>query len=396
MARLLMIVMLLSIGSVQARQSDRPWIIWLTNGEVVTGMTRDGYVALTYSIPAVDGGMTHPIVSYSGRYAAYLAGLADPKDWAFQVYDSLTEQVVVNMPSQDRIWEAPFFRADWQIFDAAETRVTFGYATYEDAVGVARWQYFVFDLTSGEMLHSLRVDSEATAPGCPTCTPFTHSFVDDTIIFSLIRLGMEDFPRPYVWDLGTGEVTPYSRFLPVDASFNTATGETVFSRMDERFAAETVLDTLYVDVLSSDGCFPFYKSAEWVMQDPIFVQGGERVAFKAFFQNFSSLFVGVVEPDGDLVGFYPVADVANPNEFRYAATPDGFVYVEQTFDATGNPISRLVQVITQNPQVVVSNMDLGAGTVLAHVQAEMTPNSMTEWAVLADPTAGCAIPPGFS
>lgn len=376
-------------------QSSPSWTVWLTSGAVVKGIARDGYVASSYTVPA-DTLMSDLVISYSGRYAAYLTRPSDQNEWAFQVYDSLTEQVVVNMASQDAIWEAAFFHAGSQIYDAAETRVTFGYATYEEGVGVPRWQYFVFDLASGETLYSLRVDSESTAPGCPNCTPFTYQWVGDSIIFGLIRLGMEDYPRPYIWDLRTGEVTPHSRFLPLDASLNTSTGETVFSRMDERFPAEDVWDTLYVDTPELDACFPFYASSEWVMQDPIFVQGGERIAFKASFQYFSSLFVGVLERNGNLVGFYPISDVSNPNDFGYAGTPDGFVYVEQGFDAGGNPVSRLVQVLTQNPQVVVSNLNLEGGTTLSHVQVDMSLNTGLEWAVLADPTAGCAIPPGFS
>jgi hypothetical protein len=75
------------------------------------------------------------------------------------------------------------------------------------------WRLSIFDLKTGKAAYELVPlgDDDESTPTCLDCTPLVRRFVVHEVIFHLTNLQIEDFARPYLWNIFN------NTFMPVPA-----------------------------------------------------------------------------------------------------------------------------------------------------------------------------------
>jgi hypothetical protein len=389
------------VGSIRAASaSTSDWTAWImTNVDdqpTSLAISSSGEVVAEIAPPIPHGyergGMR--AVSASGRYVAYSVYAGDiyqPSSVGVTVYDTETDDIIFTY----QIIDEYFWDNGTAVFSEEETLFAFSYSLYSpDLTVLAGWRLLVFDLETGTIAHELAPDDdddEAT-PSCLGCTPLVQRFVRGEVTFQLTNLQIEDFARPYVWDLSSDTFVHdpgydyfyFDIFLPTD--------EVIYARYDARFAPadQSLLtdgppdyfytpNTLWVSGPSRRGEFPFYTRLGWFASRPTFIQNGERVLLGASLigGQSSDYQLLVINRDGTSVDEYEPLN-HDPWDAVFANTPDGFIHLDPESSTLWHVNTR------QQPFQVTEVWSSGKWGTLSHIQYDIQPGQWSAWRQLAD------------
>jgi len=290
----------------------------------------------------VDGDILRPTrlsASPDGTLLVYALGVND--SMYVQVYDTRQNRVLMTHRIDESLGtRAPttLDRAPHNLFNETQTAFAFGYGKAQG------WQIDVLDATSGDIFTSLLPESPAmrslitdTAFGV---VPVIQAFVEGKVSFTIQGAGSFTPPYPsFVWDTVTGGVNPTLLYANPMVDTFAASGEVIMAMIDPRLpnSADRFLygqvNALHVYDPTTGTRTPFYNAQTLWLQQPIFIQNGERILSGGV--NASGAFAGwtVVERDGEVAGLLPLTD----DLIAAVGTGSGFVYIPR--DEAGNNLS---------------------------------------------------------
>jgi hypothetical protein len=401
--KLLAFILYLCVGLTSAvssivlsQNAGQDWTAWIASiideRPVVLGISSDGLVVSQVSPPMPeDGGRTGIRgLSRSGHYLAY--SVYDSETFqllTIAVYDTENEQVVVSYPISDpNTWDNGS-----ATFNEEETHFAFSYNLYDPEMGNSPdgWRLLVFDLDTAELTHELTPAAEdnesENRPTCRGCTPLIRRFASDEVIFHLTNREIEDFARPYLWDLRGNIFSPAPAYNYFWFDIFPPTNEVAYARYDERFlpADQHIVsehgieyfyapNSLWVSTTPQDEGIPIYADSEFWTMKPIFIQNGERLLFEGYPREgeYSDYRFMVIERDGIQVGEYPPQGMYARDD-RFVGTPDGFVQFQAETSTLWHVNTR------QQPFETTEVWSAGIWGTLLHVQYDVQPGQWDDW-----------------
>jgi hypothetical protein len=272
---------------------------------------------------------TRLAASSDGDWLVYVLGVNN--SLYIQIYDTTQNRILmtyrIDGPEGTRLSHT-LERAPHNLLNETRTALAFGYGKE------AGWQIDIVDVGSGSVFTSLMPESPAMRRLITDVAfgvvPVVQAFAEGKVYFTIQGAGSFTPPYPsFVWDTVTDTVNPTLLYAnPMNDTF-APTGEVIMAVIDPRLPNRAdhflygQVNALHVYDPVTGTRTPFYNAPELWLQQPRFIQNGERILSGGV--DAAGAFEGwtVLERDGEVAGLLPLMD----DLIDAAGTGSGFLYL---------------------------------------------------------------------
>jgi hypothetical protein len=349
----IILLILLGIRTTEAQDTDH-WTAWLRLGSDVVLIDSSGNELQRITLPVIKGhrsGNTH--MSSDGQLISYMSSNESFDALQLRVYDTITNNLRLTYDLNYNVGVTEknlFYTSNRFSLDSASL------ALAQHNGEPDGWRILVFDLSSGEIIHSLMGD---TAPEIVKRLDgneaLMYRFADDTITFALAA--------PWNYPSGSDKTSQLSMDWHILS--DTFTENCAYSHLDHGTfePSGVVIESMIHPDLGyvPDSDIPrtpyalefydsetnwrqvFYKSGEFQPHSPTFVQNGERIVFwgNPYPENAAMRRLVLIERDGTIIDQLNVL-----GDLSITSTNNGFLY-RAFYDVAGWE-TKLVYVNTRN------------------------------------------------
>jgi|GEM_PF-1479367 len=389
-----------------AQEASIPaWTAWLYDGATgtVTAVGADGLVSREFVLPlaqAFNAYGANIAVSPSGKWIAYLGSdsSASVPNRSLFVYDVALESIVASYqlaPEEEAtsldLYPTPF------MFDEATNRVSFGTIFFDrtNADVPPAWKIIVLNTNTSAVEAMLSSDNPNTATVMGEnflIIPVIRRFSEGLVTFMTVYYATGGAPQypAFTWDIATDEITTDTIFTISNSDYLLTTGEVLSAVLDERLPVTSVqpvgpipvFNAIQVYDPASNSTYPFYTSADEILNGAYFVQNGERVMVSVYSDELGIVWT-LLERDGTVIAQPDLP----PTAYIIVNTPDGFLYSEASPSTEEG--TRIIAVDTRSgdfTQNVIYTAPAQQYPLLAYVQINAPPSTTyIPWSQVADP-----------
>lgn len=373
MMRRWFVLILVLFGVLPVFAQATPWTAWLynTNG-TMTRISSAGEILAEFMLPTVQG-HEYPqwvAVAPSGNYVTYATTNRLLNVHRIVFYDLALGVIMGDAVLPDLTAHSLQVNASPSIYTQDDILVAVGLAPFD---GI--WRVVLYQTFSGGIHAELRADNPAvTALGLPAdvgVLPQVEYVQGNEVVFTLQRADGGASYGVWRWNYETNALTPHDTLPSGQWDLFAPTGEMVAATHNPALPSSNPeqRNALEAHLPAGGRIFPFYASPDRALNQPHFIQNGERILVET--TSGTDSIWRVVERNGALVGEIQMQTV---NLFGLA---DGFIYLTQT-----NPVL-----------LMVANTRTGIDAGLPIGQAAPDARIQLAWAGNSVPPAASAYQP---